>query len=74
MRDFLGSQMVKNLPYNAGDTGSIPGWVTKLPRASEQLKAPVPQTENPCASTKDLTRHNRNPDLEPNLDLMWPNK
>ena len=25
MRDFLGGQVVKNPPCNAGDTGSIPG-------------------------------------------------
>ena len=24
-RDFPGGLVVKNLPYNAGDTGSIPG-------------------------------------------------
>ena len=29
--------MVKNLPYNAGDAGSIPGWGTKIPYALEQL-------------------------------------
>ena len=25
-RGFLGGSIVKNLPANAGDTGSIPGW------------------------------------------------
>ena len=30
--DFPGSPMVKNLPCNAGDTGSIPGQETKIPR------------------------------------------
>ena len=29
--------MVKNLPSNAGDTGSIPGWGTEIPHAAGQL-------------------------------------
>ena len=29
--------MVQNLPYSAGDAGSIPGWGTKIPYALEQL-------------------------------------
>ena len=33
---FLGGSVVKNLPANAGDTGSIPG-PGKIPHASEQL-------------------------------------
>ena len=41
-RDFSGGPVVKNLPGNAGDTRSITGWVTKIPRA-EQL--------SPCAET-----------------------
>ena len=27
--------MVENLPANAGDTGSIPGWGTKIPHAAQ---------------------------------------
>ena len=27
MRDFLGGPVVGNLPANAEDTGSVPGWV-----------------------------------------------
>ena len=36
-QDFPGGPMVKNLPYNAGDMGSIPGQGTKIPHAGEQL-------------------------------------
>ena len=36
-RDFPGSPVVKNLPYNAVDAGSIPAQGTKIPRASGQL-------------------------------------
>ena len=35
--DFPGGTVVKNLPGNAGDTGSIPGQETKIPHAAEQL-------------------------------------
>ena len=30
-RDFPGGPVVKNLPSNAGDMGSIPVWGTKMP-------------------------------------------
>ena len=35
--DFPGGPVVKNPPSNAGDTGSIPGWGTKIPHATGQL-------------------------------------
>ena len=44
-RDFPGSLMVKNLPYNAGDMGLIPGQGTKIPHATGQL--------SPCATTTE---------------------
>ena len=28
--------VIKNLPCNAGDSGSIPGWPTKIPYSAEQ--------------------------------------
>ena len=37
--------MVKNLPCNAGDTGLIPGWGTKVPHAEEQLIPSATVTE-----------------------------
>ena len=42
--------MVKNLPSNAGDTGSISGWGTKIPHAVGQL--------SPRATTTELARLN----------------
>ena len=42
--------MVKNLPANAGDTGSIPGQGTKIPHAAKQL--------SPCAITAEPACHN----------------
>jgi len=37
LRDFSGGPMVKNLSFNAGDKGSIPGQKTKIPHATGQL-------------------------------------
>ena len=40
-RDFHTSlviSVVKNLPWNVGSTSSIPGWGTKIPQATEQLR------------------------------------
>ena len=46
-RDFPCGPVVKNLPTNAGDMGSIPGWGTKISHAMGQL--------SPCASTSEPT-------------------
>ena len=37
--------MVKNLPCNAGDSGLIPGWGTKIPHAAGQLSLSTTNTE-----------------------------
>ena len=42
--------VVKNLPTNAGDTGSIPGGGTKIPHAAGQL--------SPLAAATEPARHN----------------
>ena len=42
---FPGGPVVKNLPCNAGDTGLIPGWGTKIPHVEEQLIPRVTTTE-----------------------------
>ena len=36
-KDFAGGPVVKNLPTNAGDAGSIPGQRIKIPHATGQL-------------------------------------
>ena len=36
---FLWWSVVKNLPFNAGDMGSITGWETKIPHAPGQLSS-----------------------------------
>ena len=43
--DFPGGPMEKDPPYNAGDTGSIPGQGTKIPHAAGQLSPPATTTE-----------------------------
>ena len=66
VRDFLGGPVVKNLPYSAGDMGSIPGKGFNIPHAAEQLslraatteplhynqRILAPQQEIPYATTK----------------------
>ena len=44
-KDFPGGPVVKNLPCNAGDLGSIPGRETKILHAKEQLSfcAKIPE-------------------------------
>ena len=42
------SLVVKNLPYNAKDTGSIPGQGTKIPHAVGQLSLCTTTTELSC--------------------------
>ena len=44
-RDFRGGPAVKNLPCNAEDTSSIPGWGAKVPYAAEQLSLSTTATE-----------------------------
>ena len=48
--DFPGGPVVRNPPYNVGDTGSILGWGTKIPHAAGQL--------SPRATATELTRLN----------------
>ena len=45
--DFPGGPVVKNLPCNAGDAGSIPDRGTKIPHAVGQL--------SPCATNSEPT-------------------
>ena len=43
--DFPGGLVVRNLPSNAGDVGSISGLGTKIPHATRQLSQPAYPTE-----------------------------
>ena len=47
-RDFAGGPVVKNLPSNAGDVGSISGLGTKIPHAAGQL-SPSTQMKMECS-------------------------
>ena len=47
-QDFPGGPVVKNLPCNAGDTGSIPGQGTKIPHALGKLSLHAAITETAC--------------------------
>ena len=75
--DLPAGPVVKNLPSNARDMGSIPGRGTKIPHATEQLsprattrekaechnyRALAPQLErNPRATRKDPACRNKDP-------------
>ena len=45
-RDFPGGPVVKNLPCNVGDAGSVSSWGSKIPQALEQ--------QGPCATTREF--------------------
>ena len=48
--DFPGGPLVKNRFCNAGDTGSIPGWGTKIPHAAGQLLNLCTASNEPAGS------------------------
>ena len=50
LRNFPGGPVVKNLPSNAGDVGSIPGQGPKIPHTTGQL--------SPCTTTTELVSLN----------------
>ena len=45
IQGFPGSPVVKTLPFNARDEGSIPGQGTKIPQATRQLNLHATATE-----------------------------
>ena len=53
--DFPGGLAGKNLPCNAGGTGLIPGWGTKVPHDPEQLKLSMATTK---PEAPELVCHN----------------
>ena len=56
--------MVKNLPSNAADTGSIPGRGTKIPHATGQL--------SPRATTTELVHLNERSRMPQTTEPMCP--
>ena len=65
-RDFPGSPVVKTLPSNAGDVGSIPGWGDKIPHASGAKK---PKQRQYCDKfSKDLKKKKR---YQEETALLW---
>jgi len=50
--DLPAAPVVKNMPSNAGDVGSIPGRGTKIPHSPGQLN-PMPQLEKPMDCHED---------------------
>ena len=67
MAEFPHGPVVKNLPSNGGDAGSIPGQGTKIPHAMRQLSplAPQLQTRTPQerpSTAKKQTNKQTNPE------------
>ena len=54
--DFPGGPVVKNLPSNAGDTGSIPGQGTKIPHAVGQLSLSTAMREASMVQVEKSSR------------------
>ena len=52
-RDFPGGPVVKTLPFNARDEGSIPGQGTKIPHATGQLSLHATATEMAVHSQRE---------------------
>lgn len=52
-RDCPGCPVVRDLPSNVGNVGSIPGRGSKMPHASEQLNPPMTTRESQQAANKD---------------------
>ena len=50
--DFPGGPVVKNLPSNAGDTGSVPDWGPKIPHATGKLSPLMATKESLWTTTK----------------------
>ena len=80
LQDFPGGPVVKNLPSNAGDAGSIPGQETKIPHALGQLIlrgnywACMPQLDSSLATTTEpMCSGARVPQLEsPRTTTKYP--
>ena len=58
-RDFPGCPVVRTSPFNAGSTGSVPGWAAKLPRAA-QSKTPN-MKQNVVTNTIKTLKNGPNP-------------
>lgn len=70
--DFRGGPVVKNLPCNDRDAGSIPGCGTKIPHTVEQL-SPGATTRESLSHMQDPTRCSKECACL-NRDLRQPNK
>ena len=71
--DFLGSSVVKNLPSNVGDTGSIPGRGITIPHAMRQL-SPRAATTEPMCSRAHMPQPERSPCAAANIQHSQINR
>ena len=71
--DFLGSSVVKTLPSNAGDIGSIPGRGITIPHAMRQL-SPRAATTEPTCSRAHMPQPERRPCAAANIQHSQINR
>ena len=57
--NFPGGPVVKNLPSNARDAGSIPGQGTRIPRAAGQLSPPPTTRESLWCHNEDPAQNKK---------------
>ena len=69
MWDFPGGPVVKNLSFNAGDVGLIPGWGTKIPNALGQLSLCATSREQPSHHIEDRVLQLR-PDAAKQINIL----
>ena len=69
MWDFPGGPVVKNLSFNAGDVGLIPGWGTKIPNALGQLSLCATFREQPSHHIEDRVLQLR-PDAAKQINIL----
>ena len=60
-REFPGGPMVKSLPCDAGDVGSIPGQRTKIPHAMKQLSPRATTRQSVCHEERSRVMQQRRP-------------
>ena len=66
--------MVKNLPYNAGDTSLIPRLGTKTPRAAEQLKLHTTTGKSVCQNRRIPHAATKTQHSQINKQTVWRKK
>ena len=71
-QDFPGGPVLKNLPWNAGITGSIPRQGTKIPHVSGKLSLRAAITEPACLEPMIRNKRNYSNETPAHCKKEWP--